>query len=212
MKRTIFVLFSILLPVSYAQAQTRVLAKVDSTKGSVADQEFEWYAVEAEVEKSFKKNKLLLSGFAIGLRRETQTKRWDEGTYFTFRTFRTQRIFKKHPIEVIPSVTVLWGSPGVTLNRTAQERYDEFIPYVSVFPLRNAGVPQFDVTNAGLIYPEISLAVRKTFLKNIISVEPVVGVRIIRFGVVEYNGIESHYHEETGFLPTLGFRVGLRIH
>lgn len=209
--KTIFVLFSILLSASYAQAQTRLLAKVDTNKGSVADQEFEWRAVEAEVEKSFRKNKLLLSGFAIGLRKETQTERWDEGVYFTFRTFRKHRVFKKHPIEVVPSVTVLWGSPGSTLNRTSQERYEEFIPYVNVFPLRNAEVPKFDIENAGLIYPEISVAVRKEFLK-IFSIEPVVGVRIIRFGVVEYNGIESHYHEETGFLPTLGFRVGIRIH
>ena len=210
MKKMIFVALMTLMA-SKAEAQTRLLGKVDLTKGSVAEQEFEWYAVEAEVEKSFKKNKLLLSGFGIGLRRESQTKRWDEGVYLTFRTFRKQRFFKKHPIEVIPSVTVLWGSPGSTLNRTSQERYEEFIPYVNVFPLRNAGVPEFDVKEAGLIYPELSIAVRKEFLK-IFSIEPVVGVRVIRFGVIEYDGAKSRYRKDTGFLPTLGLRVGIRIH
>jgi len=211
MKKIIFVI-AIFLLASKCEAQTRLLGKIDATKGSVAEQEFKWYAVEAEVEKSFKKNKILLSGFAIGLRREaTQTKRWDEGVYFTFRTFRKQSFFKKYPIEVIPSLTILWGSPGETLNRTSQERYGEFISYVNVFPLRNAEVPKFDIENAGLIYPELSVAVRKEFLK-ILSIEPVVGIRVIRFGIVEFDGLRAHYRTDMAVLPSVGLKVGLKIH
>lgn len=212
MMKTIFLLFSILLSASYAQAQTRVLAKVDATKGSVSGLELNWFGAEAEVEKSFKKKKLFLSGFAIGLRREAvPSGRWDEGVYFTFRTFRKQRFFKKHPVELIPSVAVLYGSPGMTLNRTTQATFGEFVPYTSVFPLRNADLPEFDIKKGGLIYPELSVAVRKEFLK-ILSIEPVIGVRVIRFGVVQYDGVNSNYREDMALLPTLGLRVGLRIH
>ena len=211
MKKIILAALVVLLA-SKAEAQTRLLGKIDATKSSVAEQEFEWYAVEAEVEKSFKKNKILLSGFAIGLRREaTQTGSWSEGVYLTFRTFRKQSFFKKHPIEVIPSLTVLWGSPGSTLNRASQEKYGEFVPYVNVFPLRNAEVPKFDIENAGLIYPEISVAVRKNFLK-IFSIEPVVGIRVIRFGIVEFDGLRAHYRTDMAVLPSVGLKVGLKIH
>lgn len=207
--KTIFLLFSIILSASYIQAQTLVLVKVDANQATVAGQELKWDALEVEVEKSFKKNKIFLSGFAVGLRKESEG--WNEGIYLTFRTFRKQIFFKRHPLEVIPSVTVLWGSPGTTYNRTSQERFDEFIPYINVFPLRNVDLPKFSIDNAGLIYPELSVAVRKSFLR-ILSLEPVVGVRLIRFGVVEYDGHQSVYDERTAILPTVGLRIGLRIH
>jgi hypothetical protein len=208
--KTLFVFAAICVFAAKGEAQTRILGTLDLTNGSVAGQELRFQAAEAEVEKSFKKNRLFLSGFALGIRREAGVRKWDEGVYLTFRTFRRQKLL--FGLEAIPSLTVLWGSPGTTLNRTTQERYEEFIPYTNVFPLRNAGVPKFDIEEAGLIYPEISVALRKTFLKNIFSVEPVVGVRVIRFGVIEYDGADSSYREDTALLPTVAIRFGVRVH
>ena len=196
----------IILAASRVQAQTRVSAKVDATDSSVADQELNWRGIEFEAEHGFKRNKLLLSGFAAGIRKESE--RWDEGVYLSFRTFRREEL---SGFQIIPSITVLWGSPGLTLNRATQERYGEFVPYKRIFPLRNAEVPGFDIENAGLIYPELSVAVRKTFFKNLVSIEPVLGVRVIKFGIAEYDGVNSGYRKDTAFLPSLGLRVGLKI-
>lgn len=220
MTRLLFSFFCIFVTASGAQAQINILGRVDVTKGAVANQKLNLNAIEVEVEKGFNKDKLFLSGIAIGIRKESE--KLDEGTYLTFRTFHKWGLLKKHvknqtgqeklvpTLNIIPSVTVLYGSPGTTMNRASQERYGEFVPYVRIFPLRNAPIPGLDIEPAGLIYPELSISARKEFCK-IFSVEPVLGVKVIRFGVAEYDGVNASYRKNTAFLPSFGVRIGLKI-
>ena len=61
-------------------------------QGPDNDVALSWQGVEVELEKEFTKSKVVLSGFALGLRRELfygftgfgndkNVRRWDEGTY-----------------------------------------------------------------------------------------------------------------------------------
>jgi hypothetical protein len=190
---------------------------------------FTWQGLEVELDKSFAGNKVVLSGFSFGVRRELfdaftsfgQTRgvhRWDEGTYLTLRLYRHFDASPDRSWSIGPSFAILYGIPGTTLDRTAGQRHDNgTYDYTHVFPMRNADVPQLiaekaDVgTDSALFYPELSLSIRKTFAKGGISLEWLGGVRIIRFGIVDSSSQGDLFDDRRMFIPSVGMRVGFKI-
>jgi len=88
---------------------------------------------------------------------------------------------------------------------------------VGIFPMRNADVPKAlaepaDIgTDAAMLYPEVSVSIKKPFLRGGLTFEWVAGVRIIRFGVIDSSAQGAVFEERRTLAPTLGVRLGVRI-
>jgi hypothetical protein len=230
MRRAVAIAFLIYLIPQSARADGRISFRFDfnktNVKGAYSGIGFDWQGLEFEFDEEFRK--LLLSGFSLGVRRELfyaftgfggtkDVDRWDEGTYLTFRLYRTFEISSNRSWAIGPSFSFLYGVPGTTLDRTLANRYGEGVDYTHVFPLRNTDLPgliteEADlVSNAGLFYPEVSVAVRKRLAKGGINLEWIGGARIIRFGIADSNARGDAFIEKTKLIPTIGMRVGFKI-
>lgn len=221
-----------LLP-RYADADGRINFRIDFTHADIdgvySDVGIGWQGLEVEIEKAFATHKIVLSGFSLGVRRELfygftgfgETKnvqRWDEGTYLTLRVFRSFDVSTDKSWSIGPSLAILYGIPGTTLDRTiAARQEDGGLDYTHVFPMRNADVPKqlaetADVgTSSALLYPEVSVSITKRLAGGGINLEWLGGVRIIRFGIVDSSSQGNRFEERRTFVPSLGMRVGFRI-
>ena len=220
-----------LLP-RYGFSDGRINFRIDfsntDVQGAYNDVGLSWQGVEVELEKEFTKSKVVLSGFSLGLRRELfygftgfgtdkNVRRWDEGTYLLLRMFRTFDLSNRS-WSIGPSIAILYGIPGTTLNRTTgvtNAGAGEGFTYV--FPLRNSDLPRLLaekaelVADSGLLYPEASFVIRKRFANGGIVLDWLGGVRIIRFGIVDSNSQGDLFTERRLFIPSVGMRVGFKV-
>ena len=222
-----------LLPRS-AYSDGRINFRIDFTHASIDgvynDVGFGWQGLEVEIENSFETHKVILSGFSLGVRRElfngftafgetTNVQRWDEGTYLTFRVFRRFDVSADKSWSIGPSVAILYGIPGTTLDRTiAASQADGRLDYTHVFPMRNADVPtelaktaDVAATSSALLYPEVSVSITKRLARGGINLEWLGSFRIIRFGVVDSSSQGEVFESRRSFVPSIGMRVGFRI-
>ena len=215
-----------------AYADGRLNFRVDFNQADVRGAHtvgLDWPGFEVEFEKAFKTHKIIASGFSFGLRRETfygftgfgerkGVHRWDEGTYLMLRVYRNIRVSGDTSWSLSPSVALFYGIPGTTLDRTTStRRADGGLDYTHVFPMRNADVPktlaaQADIgTDSAMLYPEISLSIKKPLVKGGVNLEWIAGVRVIRFGVVDSTDQGSVFEERKTLAPSFGMRLGFRI-
>lgn len=216
-----------------AYSDGRINFRIDfnrtNVQGVYDDVGFAWQGLEVEVEKAFSKPKIVLSGFSLGVRRELfsaftsfgQTRgvhRWDEGTYLTLRLYRHFDVSGDKSWSLGPSFAILYGIPGTTLDRTTGQRQDDgAFDYTHVFPMRNADVPKLLAekaevgTDSALLYPELSVSIRKRFAKGGINLEWLGGMRIIKFGIVDSSAQGDLFTDRRMFIPSVGMRVGFRI-
>jgi hypothetical protein len=233
MKRAIVLAALLCLLPRYAGADGRIAFRIDFTRADIHgvynDVGIGWQGVEVDLEKAFAKPKIVLSGFSLGVRRELfygftgfgETKnvqRWDEGTYLTLRVFRRFDVSGDKSWSVGPSVAILYGIPGTTLDRTiAARQADGGLDYTHVFPTRNANVPKQLAaaanvgTSSALLYPEVSLSIAKRLARGGINLEWLGGVRIIRFGIVDSNSQGDRFEDRRTFVPSVGMRVGFKV-
>jgi hypothetical protein len=231
-KRTLAIAVLIHLFPTSAYSDGRINFRIDFNRMNVEGVhdtvDLGWQGLEVEVEKELATHKVVLSGFSLGIRREVfygftgfgtskDVHRWDEGTYLTFRMFRNFDLSGKL-WSVGPSFAVFYGVPGTTLDRTVgsssgDARYD----YTHVFPMRNADVPRLLadkaqlVRDSALFYPEASFSVRRRLARGGVVFDWLVGIRVIRFGVVDSNSQGDAFRESRMFIPSVGMRVGFRI-
>jgi hypothetical protein len=189
-----------------------------------------WQGVEIEFEKEFSPDKVVLSGFSFGLRRElfygftgfgtsSNVHRWDEGTYLMLRLYKTFDFSTERAWSIGPSFAILYGIPGTTLDRTVGANVaDGASDYTHVFPIRNSDLPKIVANKAalvedssGLLYPEASMLIRRRLAKGGIVLDWIVGVRVIRFGIVDSNADGDVFSDRRMFIPSVGMRVGFRI-
>jgi hypothetical protein len=233
MIRTVAIAALLCLFPQYAFSDGRINFRLDfnaaDVEGAFNDVGLGWQGVEVEIEKEFATSKVVLSGFSLGVRRELfyaftgfgttkDVHRWDEGTYLTFRIFRNFDFSDSRSWSIGPSVTLLYGIPGTTLNGTIRQAHsDGRYNYTHVFPMRNADLPELLteraelVSNSALFYPEASLSIKKRLANGGIVFEWVGGVRIIRFGIVDSNIQGNQFSEGRPFIPSVGLRVGFKI-
>lgn len=216
-----------------AHADGRLNVRFDVTQanvqGAFTNVRMAWPGVEVELEKAFKTHKIVMSGFALGVRREAfygftafgetrGVQRWDEGTYLTLRVYRSFTVPRNESWSISPSVAVFYGIPGTTLDRTiTTRRATGELDYTHIFPMRNAEVPtpiaaQADVgTGSAVLYPEASLSIRKRLARGGLNLEWLAGARMIRFGIAESNAQGDRFEERREWSPTIGMRLGFRI-
>jgi hypothetical protein len=231
-QRTLALAFLIYLLPQNAYSEARINVRFDfnrtNVEGAYEGIGLDWQGIEFEIDKEFATSKVLLSGFSLGLRRELfyaftgfggvkDVERWDEGTYLSLRFYRSFELSDRRSWTIGPSVAILYGIPGTTLDRTIVSRYGEGRDYTHVFPIRNTDMPEFLedqielVGNTGLIYPEASVTVRKRLAKGGIHLEWIGGVRIIRFGIVDSNTQGDVFSRKLMLIPSIGMRIGFRI-
>ncbi len=231
MTRPILIACLLCLCPRFADADGRINGKVDfnwtSVAGDNSDVGLKWQGIEVEFENEFKSNPVL-SGFAIGVRRELfyaftgfggqkDVDRWDEGTYLFVRFFKGFDISGDRQWSLGPQFSLLYGVPGTTLDRTIVSRYGDGASSTHVFPVRNATVPQFAAAQTGLaadaalFYPEVSVALRRRFAKGGICIDWTGGVRIMQFGVTDSGPQGNAFNQRRVFIPLIGLRVGFRV-
>jgi hypothetical protein len=230
--RTVAIAALIFLLPRHGFSDGRINFRIDfsntDVQGAYNDVGLSWQGVEVELEKEFTKSKVVLSGFSLGLRRELfygftgfgtdkNVRRWDEGTYLLFRMYRTFDLSNRS-WSIGPSLAILYGIPGTTLNRTTGvTNADAGEGFTYVFPLRNSDLPRLLaekaelVADSGLLYPEASFVIRKRFAKGGIVLDWLGGVRIIRFGIVDSNSQGDLFTERRLFIPSVGMRVGFKV-
>jgi hypothetical protein len=218
----------------FADAQGRINFRIDfnhtNIEGAYNDVGVGWQGLEVEFEKEFTPDKVVLSGFSFGIRRElfygftgfgttSNVHRWDEGTYLMFRLFRAFDFSSERSWSIGPSLAILYGIPGTTLDRTTGGNVaDGTSDYTHVFPMRNSDVPKLVAQKAalvsdssGLLYPELSMLIRRRLAKGGIVLDWLIGVRVIRFGIVDSNTNGDVFSDKRMFIPSVGMRVGFRI-
>ncbi len=232
-KRTLLVAALLCVCPDLAQADGRLNFRIDfnqaDIRGATNAVGIDWPGLEVELEKSFKTPKIIVSGVALGVRRETfygftgfgeekGVHRWDEGTYLTLRVYRNIHFGGDTSWSISPSVAVLYGIPGTTLNRTTSTRRDDGgVDFTQIFPMRNANVPKTlaepaDIgTDSAMLYPEVSVSIKRPLLKGGLTFEWVAGMRILRFGVIDSTAQGAVFEERRTLAPTLGVRLGIRI-
>jgi hypothetical protein len=216
----------------HAYSEGRITGRVDfnrtTVEGGIKDVGLDWQGFDIELDNEFKTNKIVLSGFAIGVRRELfygfsglgMTKgihRWDEGTYLMFRLYRAFAI-DGNRWSMGPSFAILYGIPGTTLDRTVGEtRSESGLDYAHIFPVRNTTVPNTLaraadlVSDSAMVYPEASVSLRRRFAGGAFMIEWLAGVRVMRFGIVESNGDGDFFNQKRMLIPSVGLRAGFRI-
>jgi len=232
MTKTAAVLAALIMLIpKHAYSDGRISGRIDfnhtTVEGAFNNVGLGWQGFEVELDNEFKTNKVVLSGFSIGVRRELiygfsglgTTKgvhRWDEGTYLLLRLYRTFEMDGGWSIG--PSFAILYGVPGTTLDRTRGEpRGESGFDYTHIFPVRNTDVPKVLaeaadlVTDSALFYPEASVSLRRRLARGGIMVEWLAGVRVMRFGIVDSNNQGDFYNQKRVFIPTIGMRAGFRI-
>jgi hypothetical protein len=222
----------VLLP-RHASADGLINFRIDFTHANVEGAYNEvgigWQGLEVELEKAFATHNVVLSGFSLGLRREVfygftgfgETKnvqRWDEGTYLTFRVYRSFDVSGHQSWSIGPSFAILYGVPGTTLDRTiAARQADGGLDYTHVFPIRNADVPKVVaekanvVRTSALLYPEVSVSIKKRLARGAVNLEWLGGVRVLRFGIVDSSDQGDLFDDRRTLVPSVGMRVGFRI-
>lgn len=191
----------ILIP-SPSYPQVRINARFDVSRSVINGKEmmFTWDGKEIEIEKEFKRNRLLLSGFAIGIRKEGRI--LIDGNYLYARTYRKYNIGKW---ELAPSLSVIYGDPGLRFESTEFNNG----AYVHVNLVRNIGIPNYGVERAAVLYPEISVALRRKLKR--FNIEPVAGVRIMHYGILRSDYHDGTYKEKIILSPSVGLRLGLKF-
>ena len=197
----IVVLFIITPNISYAQI--RINAKLDISSSEINNTgiKFAWDGKEIEIEKEFEENRLFISGFAIGARKEGH--KLVEGSYLYARVYRKHAIIGN--LELNPSIGIVYGHPGLRFERT---EFDEE-NYTHVNLVRNIDIPFYNIKKTAVLYPEISLALRKQLKR--FNIEPVVSVKIMRYGILKSNYYTGEYKEKIILSPSLGMRVGFKF-
>ena len=234
MMRSIMLATLLCLLPRLACADGRLNVRIDFTeanvRGTYNNVGFGWPGLEVEIEKAFKRPKIVASGFSLGVRREafygftafgdTQgVQRWDEGTYLTLRVYRSVKLSGDKSWFISPSFAILYGIPGTTLDRTiaTSRAPGGGLDYTHVFPMRNADVPtllaqQADIgTSSAMLYPEVSVSIKKRLAGGGINLEWVAGVRVIRFGVIDSSDQGDLFDERQTLAPSFGMRLGFRI-
>src|SRR5262245_58910793 len=155
-KRAAVIATLLLLIPRYAYPDGRINGRMDfshtSVQGAYNDVGLGWQGLEVELENEFETSKVVLSGFAFGIRRELfdgfsgfgttrGVHRWDEGTYLMFRMYRHFGL-AGNSWSIGPSFAIFYGIPGTTLDRTIGDTqraagYD----YTHIFPIRNSDLP-----------------------------------------------------------------------
>ncbi|MEQ1911127.1 MAG: hypothetical protein ABMA15_20065 [Vicinamibacterales bacterium] len=232
MRSIVLAAFVCLFP-QFAHADGRLNVRIDFTeanvRGAYNNVGIGWPGFEVELEKGFKTHKVVASGFSFGVRREAfygftafgETKgvqRWDEGTYLTLRVYRSFNIPGQRTWSISPSFAILYGIPGTTLDSTVvTTREDGGLDSTHVFPMRNAGVwkplaePADIGANSAMLYPEVSLSIKKRLVKGGINLEWLAGARRIRFGVVDASDQGVRFDDRQTLTPSFGMRLGFRI-
>jgi hypothetical protein len=222
----------IMLIPRHAYSDGRISGRIDfnrtTVEGAFNDVGLGWQGFEVELDNEFKTNKVVLSGFSVGVRRELiygfsglgTTKgvhRWDEGTYLLLRLYRSFAM-DSNRWSIGPSFAILYGIPGTTLDRTRGEtRAESGYDYTHVFPVRNTDVPKVLaeaadlVADSALFYPEASVSLKRRLAKGGIVLEWLAGVRVMRFGIVDSNSQGDFYSQKRMIIPTIGLRAGFRI-
>lgn len=227
----LFAMLIVLVPHS-AYSDGRISGRVDFSRTTVEGPynhvALGWQGFEVEIDNEFKSNKVVLSGFSVGVRRELffgfsgfgttrGVHRWDEGTYLMFRMYRNFDVAAK-TWSIGPSFALLYGIPGTVLDRTTgATRGAAEHEYTHIFPVRNADVPTLLadyadlVRDSALFYPEASLSIKRRFAGGGIVFEWLAGARVIRFGIVDSNSQGDLFSVKRLFIPSVGLRAGFRI-
>jgi hypothetical protein len=162
-----------------------------------------------ELEHKFAKNKLFLSGWAIGYRKEDINDN-TTGHYIEGKAFR---YFGLKPIDIRVGGGVGWGLPSSVYENSKYEKIgDNYFPVTHTYLRRNTKFIAIKIDNTAVLYPFMDFAA--SWKPKFLVFEAGVRGNLLNFGVSKYeysNGFFSDTRSTTKiiFIPYIG--VGTRI-
>ncbi len=152
------------------------------SSGSIEWADYVINGMSVEVETYFKNNRLGLSGWCIGYRKD-EIRYAEFGHLLNVDTFRTKSI---RVADIKFGGGVEWGMPSDGFSRTKfNTRTDPNLSYSHVFLSKNSNIPKTGTKNDGALYPfaRVSLVRRS----KVFILEVGTRVNIMKFGIDEYN-------------------------
>lgn len=209
-KFPLLILLLIIIFPNTSRADTRINFRLDMNGRRIdvygLKEPFLWYGVQADIEQEWKTNKVLISGFNFGLRKEGDRYTYD-GSYAVLGVFKR---FGRGNWNFNPSVEVLYGFPGITFDRTWEDRQGSKLKgYTRLYLARNIDIPEIKVKNSGVLYPQVSLVIRRKL--GHFNVDSVIGARLMRFGMVQSDFIHSKSEERIVPVPSFAIRTGFKF-
>lgn len=174
---------------------------------------FSWQGRELTFEQEWRKNKILLSGFRLGLRKEGRLKEIYDGAYFVFGTFRRLNPGGNDWV-FYTELDVIYGLPGVRFNRIWEERDSSgIVKYTRFNLIKNANIPE-DKLKANfrrmlVFYPSVSLALRRKL--GFFHLDGVLEWRLMRFQTINSDFTNVVVKSEIMPMPSLGVRAGIKF-
>lgn len=186
-----------------------VFLKVDFMKseGAVQNVSHNADSVSVEIESNFAKDKLFLSGWALGYRKE-DIHFVDAGHYFSLRTFHN---FDLHFTNMQLGIGEEWGYPSLTSEKTISG-IDANHPeaFSHVFLIRNSSVPALGADHDGTLYPFVTMTLSKKV--GIFKLEGGLRMDIRKFGVDTYGpGGQFSLSDKWTVSPSVLVGFGLRM-
>ena len=216
---TVFIVSSFLAQPALAQSKepekpnhrgNYMKVELSRKSGDISGLDYKIDGAGLEFEKYFKKNRLGLSGWSIGARKDTFEYE-DSGYLLNFETFRS---ISTRIVEVKIGGGIEWGRPPLTYDKTefTLQEEDHSI-YKHVYIIRNSNTPRIGTSFDGVIYPFFEASILKR--KSIFLIELGARANLIKFGIDTYDAttLKVRYttKKKTIVVPTLFVSLGLKL-
>jgi len=174
---------------------------------------FEWQGIELVYTEKWEDNKLLISGWRVGARKHN-LHRWEREAYIHAGLFRdVEDLFTtgNGSWDLRLGAQAVYGIPGFGFNRTTEVHEDgELVGYHRTYLVTNVDIPAQRIDEAGVLYPMVTFSLVGNFKR--LNVEPIVGLRGMRFGIEKAINHELvELKEDIYVVPTYGLRVGWKF-
>ncbi len=179
--------------------------------GDLFGSEYNLTSAKLQVEHYFDGTRLLLSGWAVGYRKDA-LRYVDSGHMFHAGAFRTVD-FQLFAIKAGGGAE--WGVPSLNFDTTQFDyRVDGAIRYNHVYPVKNVDIPLIGTRNDGALYPfaEISIVQRpgRFLLEGGMRIN-VVGFQFDDYEVDVTDQITHRFSDRQVLMPYVFVNVGIRV-
>lgn len=213
MRNTILVLLMLIVISTSAfgqekQGSTYLKTALAKTEGRVEDVPYGVNSLTIEIESYFPKDKVFLSGWSVGYRKE-DIRFIHAGHYFSLKTFHD---FDVRLLEIKLSGGEEWGYPSLASEKTIPGvDPGRLESYRHIFLLRNSKVPFLGTKHDGVLYPFLTLS----FTRKIGTFMFEGGARLDfgKFGIDTYNpNGQFSLNEKWIASPSVFVGFGLKMH
>lgn len=166
------------------------------------------YAGDFGLQYEWSGSRYFPQGISASVRKETLS--LSNGTYLTLRT-SWRGTQPRHGFIVIGTIGVVYGWPGTQFDRLVETTASSGeLTRTHFHATPKVSIPLMEIEKSGIIVPEFSVGVRRTFKLNQFRfhLEPIVAIRMFKIGAVRADGHAIIEKEKRCPMASIGLRIG----